>query len=187
MDRLDDQNIITKVLQGDVDAFGLLVKRYEEPLYNLMYRITKSTESAEDLTQETFIRAYEKLEKFKPGRKFFSWLYTIGLNIGRDFLRKTASFKTVSIEERGDVSSRDETYGEQDRILDLLDIRKVEKAIDKLPFKYREALILYYREEFSMKDIARAMEISVSGAKSRVNRGLNKLRKSLGIKNHETR
>jgi RNA polymerase sigma-70 factor (ECF subfamily) len=64
MDRLDDQNIITKVLQGDVHAFGLLVKRYEEPLYNLMYRITKSTESAEDLTQETFIRAYEKLTAY---------------------------------------------------------------------------------------------------------------------------
>lgn len=181
MDRLDDQNIITKVLQGDVDAFGLLVKRYEEPLYNLMYRITKSTDSAEDLTQETFIRAYEKLEKFKPGRKFFSWLYTIGLNIGRDFLRKTGSSKVLSVEQTDDILLNVEAYDQQDRVLDTLEFRKIEKAIYKLPLKYREALILYYREELLMKDIAIAMRISVSGAKSRVKRGLSMLRKSLGV------
>jgi RNA polymerase sigma-70 factor (ECF subfamily) len=181
MNSSHDQHIIAEVLQGDVQAFGLLVKQYEKPLYNLMYRITKSTDSAEDLTQDAFIRAYEKLERFKPGKKFFPWLYTIGLNIGRDFLRKTGASKVLSVEETDDILVNVEAYDQQDRVLDTLEFRKIEKAIDKLPLKYREALILYYREELLMKDIAIAMEVSVSGAKSRVKRGLSMLRKSLGV------
>lgn len=181
MDRFDDQHIIAKVLKGDVHAFGLIIKRYEKPVYNLMYRITRSIDLAEDLTQETFIRSYEKLEQFKPNKRFFPWLYTIGLNTGRDFMRKSASKQTVSIEGPNNQLLDVETHNQQTRVLDRICVEEIEKEMDKLPVEYREALILCYREGFSMKDIAQAMEISVSGAKSRVSRGLSRLRKSLRI------
>jgi len=177
MDDKDEQSCIDRVLRGEVNAFGTLVKRYQKPIFNLMYRMAGSSDKAADLTQETFMRAYQKLERFHPGRRFFPWLYSIGLNLARDSARK----KTWDL-ERGLPLNPESLYGcnspgdQHDRMCESLEFLRLEKALNELPVIYREALILRYHDEHSMRDIAAALNLSVSAAKMRVHRGLDMLR-----------
>jgi len=186
MDHNDEQSCIDRVLRGEVNAFGTLVERYQKPIFNLMYRMVGSSDKAADLTQETFIRAYQKLERFHPGRRFFPWLYAIGLNLARDFVRK----KTWDLERGFSVNPESlsgcNSPGDQhDRMCESLDFLRLEKALDQLPVIYREALILRYHDEHSMGDIAAALNLSVSAAKMRVHRGLDMLREHYKGGTHE--
>ena len=88
MDQKIEAEIVAKVLKGDRQAYALLVEEYKSPIYNLAYRMTGNSEDADDLTQETFIRAYINLWRFDPKRKFFTWLYTISINLIRNHLKK---------------------------------------------------------------------------------------------------
>jgi RNA polymerase sigma-70 factor (ECF subfamily) len=179
MESNDDQNAINLVLKGDTNAFGALVQRYQRPIFNLMYRVAGSTEEAAELTQETFLRTYENLERYQPGKKFFSWLYAIGLNIARDFARKNKTNVEVNTGKDLEEFSGCQTPGDQqDRLCESLDFMRLEKALGVLPILYREALVLRYREELPMQDIAEALNVSVSAAKMRVKRGLEMLRQT---------
>jgi len=186
MEESYDQQIITAVLTGEVDAYRHLVVRYEKPIFNLMYRMTGSREDALDLAQETFIKAYEKLEHFKTGSRFFPWLYTIGLNNGRNFIRDHKMEKQCLVEMGGDESWMDRLSQQNQRVWTPLDVQRLREGLRQLPLDYREAMILHYHEGFSMKEIAEALELSVSGAKMRVHRGLRKLRQIMDGGNHET-
>ena len=177
MDGNDEQNCIDRVLLGEVNAFRILVERYQKPIFNLMYRMAGSSDRAADLTQETFIRAYQRLERFHPGKRFFPWLYSIGLNLARDFARKNRYNPEVGSSLNPESFSDCNSPGDQhDRMCESLEFLRLEKALDELPVIYREALILRYHEESSMRDIAAALNLSVSAAKMRVHRGLDMLR-----------
>jgi RNA polymerase sigma-70 factor (ECF subfamily) len=186
MDGKDEQNCIDRVLRGEVNAFGTLVERYQKPIFNLMYRMAGSSDKAADLTQETFIRAYQKLERFHPGKKFFPWLYSIGLNLARDFARKKTWNPEAGYPLNPESFSGCNSPGDQhDRMCESLEFLRLEKALDELPLIYREALILRYHDECSMGDIAAALDLSVSAAKMRVHRGLDMLREQYKGGTHE--
>lgn len=176
MSNSEENSIISSILAGDADAFAILVKRYQKPVFNLMIRITSCEEDAFDLTQETFIRAYEKLDRFKPSGRFFTWLYTIGINLGRDFLRKRKTGETKAEELYESQKSLSIDSGQDELLFNRLDAELVKAALQELPLDYREAIILRFHEGMSMRDVALALGISVSGAKMRVHRGLLKLR-----------
>lgn len=179
MDYSEENLIISDILAGDANAYAVLVKRYQRPIFNLMIRISSCEEDAMDLTQETFIRAYEKLERFKLSCRFFPWLYTIGMNLARDFLRKrkTGEIKAEELYQTQKVLSMESAQeGSQ---FERLDAEQVKKALKNVSLDYREAIILRFHEGMSMRDIALALGISVSGAKMRVHRGLLKLRQLL--------
>ena len=180
MEELHEQQIIAAVLSGEVDAYRILVKRHQKPIFNLLYRTTGSYEDALDLAQETFTKAYEKLETFRIGSPFFPWLYTIALNHGRNFLRRNRIKKIrlfVRWERRN--SGRDCHGQESVRIWESSDAVYLRKSLLKLSLEYREAVMLHFHEGLSMKEIAAALQLSVSGAKMRVHRGLQKLRQLL--------
>lgn len=186
MDGKDEQDCIDRVLRGEVNAFGTLVERYQKPIFNLMYRMAGSSDKAADLTQETFIRAYQKLERFHPGKKFFPWLYSIGLNLARDFARKKTWNPEAGYPLNPESFSGCNSPGDQhDRMCESLEFLRLEKALDELPLIYREALILRYHDECSMRDIAAALDLSVSAAKMRVHRGLDMLREQYKGGTHE--
>jgi RNA polymerase sigma-70 factor (ECF subfamily) len=186
MDGKDEQHCIDRVLRGEVNAFGTLVERYQKPIFNLMYRMAGSSDKAADLTQETFIRAYQKLERFHPGKRFFPWLYSIGLNLARDFARKnTCNPETGSTLNPESLSGCDSPGDQHDRMCESLEFLRLEKALDELPLIYREALILRYHDECSMGEIAAALNLSVSAAKMRVHRGLDMLREQYKGGTHE--
>lgn len=179
MDNGDDQRVIAAVLAGETEAYAVLVERYQKPIYNLMVRMTGSTWDALDLAQETFIKAFEQLHRFRPEKRFFPWLYTIGLNHSKNFIRQRGAKQTTSL---GDCDAGRESGNprvEEERLCARLDADRVTGALKELPFDYREAVILRYHEELTMDEIAGVLGISVSGAKMRVHRGLKKLREIL--------
>lgn len=183
MGQLEEQQIISAILDGDADAYAMLVNRYQRPIFNLAYRMTGSQADAADLTQDAFIKAYEQLYRFREGKSFFPWLYTIALNHTRNFLRKSKNSK-VTASADCDLHTDSHYAGqEEEKICGRLDSQRLQGALLALPWEYREALILRYREELPMEDIASALSISLSGAKMRVHRGLKKLREIMELNN----
>jgi len=182
MEISDDAKIVTEVLAGNKNAFGILVKKYQKQVFTLMHRFANSPSEAADLTQEAFLRAYNKLETFQPGKKFFVWLYTLSLNLARDYGRKNK--KAENLTENMDDAYR-EIPDQERRLIQKGEAMAVLEALYRLPDDFREALILRYREDLSMQDIARILDLSVSGAKMRIHRGLIKLRELFSEDDHE--
>jgi RNA polymerase sigma-70 factor (ECF subfamily) len=142
-----------------------------------MLRKVGDTDVAADLAQEAFIRAYQRLETFTLGKRFFPWLYTLSLNVARDWLRKKGRDIHVYMED-STVMVRVEDRPDTQTMLDNhLDGGKAFEMVMQLEEKYRDALILRFRHDFSMQEIGRALGISVSGAKMRISRGLDMLRR----------
>jgi len=88
MKQIDEGEIIGRVLGGDREAFAVLVDAYKGPVFSLAFRMTGSAQDADDLTQESFLRAFQSLGRFRAGERFFPWLYTVSLNVIRNHLRK---------------------------------------------------------------------------------------------------
>jgi len=187
MDSSEDQQVINAVINGDVNAYSILVRQYQKPIFNLMYRVTGSSEDAKDLTQETFIKAYEKLDHFRMGARFFPWLYTIGYNHARNFVQRGKPFQQSSDEDFEKYAGVDYPSQQEERVLAQIDFLRIYQALEQLPMDYREAVILHYHEGFSMEDIATALQLSISGAKMRVHRGIKKLREIILGDDHETK
>lgn len=175
-----ENNVITDILEGNKEAYAVLVKRYQKPVFNLMVRMTFNAEDALDLTQETFVRAYEKLDRFNPSNRFFPWLYTIGLNLARDFRRKkrVRESRTEEIRETQQGLSL-ASNPEPDEMAERIDLHRIQEALATLPLESREAVILRFHEEMPVKDVAKILGISISGAKMRIHRALLKLRQVL--------
>lgn len=184
MSLTQDGRIVQDVLRGDVDAYSALVLEYQKPVFNLMLRLTGSVAEAADLTQDAFVRAYERLDQFRTSCRFFPWLYTIAMNLARDWARKhrpEVLEDNIDRHPDGD-GSRTAT---QERLLQLKqDKEAVNRALAELPLEHREAVILHYREGLSMKELSVVFNLSVSGAKMRVNRGVGMLRVILSENGH---
>jgi RNA polymerase sigma-70 factor, ECF subfamily len=175
-DKLYEKQLIKRVVKGDNRAYAKLVSRYQTPIYNLMIRMSLSEDQALDMAQETFVRAYQKIESFDLTKDFFPWLYTMGLNIARDYLRKYGN-------ERSRLQSLDEMAinGKEPQVSnteidEAIETQYLDKALAMLPEDMREALILRFREEFSYQEIADVLNIGLSNAKMKVHRGLDKMR-----------
>lgn len=171
-----EETLVHEILSGDVNAYALLVKRYEKPIYNLMRRMTGSELDAVDLTQDAFVKAYEKLEKFNPSAPFFPWLYTMSLNLARDFLRRErrSPIEPYELENNFPIEvDRDDT------LTDRIAAQDVMEGLQMMPVDYREALLLRFHEGLSMSEVASALGLSLSAAKMRIHRGLMKLRQLL--------
>jgi RNA polymerase sigma-70 factor (ECF subfamily) len=153
-----------------------LVKRYERPIFNLMLRMTGSESDALDLAQEAFVRAYEHLGRFKMEKPFFPWLYTIALNGARNFVRRRRAGRETALDDQEPAAEPNRFGDQEDRLCARLDLERVYQALQRLPVDYREAVFLRYHEDLSMEDLAAALQVSLSGAKMRVHRGLAKLR-----------
>ena len=171
-----EAEIVRDVLLGDVQAFGLLVREYQGPVYSLMLRMSGDVDMAADLAQDAFTRAYERLGTFNQGKRFFPWLYSVSINLARDWLRKKGRDVHVYVEDAVVLARREDLPDEQGMIHDHMDGGKAFEIVQKLDPKYREALILRFKYDFSMKEVAQSLGVTVSGAKMRVSRGLDMVR-----------
>jgi len=176
MDESRESEIIREVLLGDAQAFGTLVRRYQGPVYNLMLRYTGDVDEAADVAQEAFVRAYERLESFKLGKRFFPWLYALAMNVARDWLRKKGRDAHVFMEDASVMMSDEDRVDTQSAMDGRLDGAKAFDAIMALEPNYREVLILRFRHEFSVQEIAETLGIGVSAVKMRLSRGLEMIR-----------
>ena len=176
----EETDVIEAVCRGETQSYGLLVAKYKKPLFNLAFRMTGSYEDADDLAQESFMRAFQALHRFDRRKPFFTWLYTITLNLIKNHLKRKG--RVVFEEVREDVLAKgcvpDEgscsTVAEEDPIA------AVETCMQKLPHDLREALVLRFYQDLPFDAVAEILHLSLSAAKMRVYRGLERLRVMMG-------
>jgi RNA polymerase sigma-70 factor (ECF subfamily) len=160
---------------GDGRAFGLLVESYSRPVFNLTYRMLGNAEEAEDAAQETFLRAFSRLEQYDPNHKFSTWLFSIANHYCIDRLRKRKVVQ-VSIDdnpvlenlEGSDPAPEGSALTGEQRI-------EVQRLMAQLEPEYRTPLALRYWEEFSYEEIAEAMGLTVAAVKSRLFRARQRM------------
>jgi len=169
-----------------VEAFTELVNRYEGGIFRLARHITQNPEDAEDVLQETFLKAYEHLEDFQGNSKFYTWLVRIAVNQSLMKLRKRKSDASVSLDEPFDTG--EENLAREIAVWDpnpeLLysreEIRAIlEKAVESLPPAFRAVFALRDIEELSTEETAAVLNLSVPAVKSRLLRARLRLREKL--------
>ena len=176
MDESREAEIIREVLLGDAQAFEALVRTYQGPVYALMLRNTGDVDTAADLAQEAFTRAYARLETFSTGKRFFPWLYSLALNVSRDWMRRNGRDMHVFMDDAVGMVRVEDQPDDRQAMDDRLDGAKAFDHVMGLAPKYREAMLLRFRYDFSFQEIARTLGITVSGAKMRISRGLEMVR-----------
>lgn len=183
---IDEAALVARTREGDPRAFGQLVRKYEGKIFRLAQHITQNREDAEDVLQETFLKAYEHLDQFQGNSKFYTWIVRIAVNQALMKLRKRKSDKTVSIDETIDtgedtvareIAAWDENPEERYSREELHSI--LSSAIDSLAAPYRAVFVLRDMEELSTEETAEALELSVPAVKSRLLRARLQLRDKL--------
>ncbi|GAB4339460.1 MAG: sigma-70 family RNA polymerase sigma factor [Desulfobulbaceae bacterium] len=172
-----DEEIVGRVVAGRTKEFGILVERYQRQVFNLMYRFSRSDHEAADLTQEVFLRAFEKIGSFRKGTRFFPWLYTLALNRARDWSRKGGRRRRYESENdwNGKPAGAALESTAEEILLRAEDVRRLRQALDLFPDDMRELLLLRYQHECSVSEVAEIFSISESAVKMRTSRGLKRL------------
>ena len=165
---VDDRKIVERVLKGDAEAFNLLVRRWEKPIYNFILRMIGDRDDAMDLCQDAFMKAYRELSTPKDLDRFSSWLYRIAHNTCFSQLRKERGKTFVEIDA--------ETHGSRTPIENRL---AVEKALEHLPEDQREVVVLKVFQGLKFEEIAVIQGAPVSTVKSRLYMAFEKLRSIL--------
>jgi len=173
-----DEQLMLNAGQGDRNAFDELVRRYSSRMINVAYQVLGNREQAEDVAQETFLRAYKSAARYRQISKFSTWLYTIALNLCRNELRRR-KFKTYSLEgmaERDEESKvRIDIPDEKtqpDRDMERKEAGMlVRQAVEKLPEKFKTPLVLRDIQELTYEEISEILDLPEGTVKSRINRG----------------
>ncbi|HKX33214.1 MAG TPA: sigma-70 family RNA polymerase sigma factor [Blastocatellia bacterium] len=181
---ISDDQIIERTLAGETDAFSLLVRRWERPIYGLSLRMLGRDEDARDVCQETFIAAFRNLRKFRGEAKFSSWLYRIALNACHSRLRKQNHAFEQSIDQEDDEGHKCELIDTEAEVLPERLHRDqraviVRRALQALPAEMRQVIIMKEYEELTFAEIAEILQVPVSTVKSRLYTGLQQLRTRL--------
>jgi RNA polymerase sigma-70 factor, ECF subfamily len=182
-----DAEVIERCQQGEAQPFSLLVKRYQDRVYNLAFRLLENADDALDASQETFVRAFSALSRFDRARPFAPWLMQIGANVCIGMLRKRRP-GTVFLDALGEdeaetligAKSGPADWGDPQRRLDR-SIREaaVQQAVLALPEPYRTVILLRHMEEMGYDEIATALEIPLGTVKTHLHRARERLRRAL--------
>ena len=177
---LNDSEIISKVLNGDQQAYALLVQRYQNYVFTLSLRFTKNREDAEEVSQDIFIKAYRALADFKGSSKFSTWLYTIVNNTCITFLRKK-KLETYSLDKEGVFESADsQDSGLRANLVEQKSkVAMVNLAIQMLNPDDAEIITLFYKAEQSLEEIARVLGLETNTAKVRLHRARTRLKEKM--------
>jgi RNA polymerase sigma-70 factor (ECF subfamily) len=162
MSEQDDEVLVKQCMEGDRGAFEVLVDKYQGPLFNLALRMTQEYADAEDITQSVFLKAYESLSSFKPGRKFFSWLYRIAVNETLNFLRGKRHQEPLSED-----TPAEDTDGSREIARDEANAQ-IQEALMELSIEYRTVVVLKHLQELPYADISQILGIPVKTVKSRL-------------------
>ena len=185
-DASDELSLVELARSGDANAFTELVKRYDKKIYRLAKHITQNDEDAEDVLQETFLKAYEHLGGFQGNSRFYTWIVRIGVNEALMKLRKRKSSRTVSLDEEVDTGEEmmvreiavwdgnpEDQYSKEE-FHELLNV-----ALDGLKPAFREVFTLRDIAELSTEETAEKLNISIAAVKSRLLRARLQLREKL--------
>jgi RNA polymerase sigma-70 factor (ECF subfamily) len=177
----EDGILVTRCQNGEKVAFGILVRKYQDLVYRLIYRLLGKTPDIEDIAQEVFIRAYEGIGKFRQDATFSTWLTRICINYCQKQRRKIKRDLTSLEQLMSNGCDFPATSVAPDCALEYEERNQlVRKAIDNLPPKYRIVIILRYFEDYSCEQIAEILGCASGTVHSRLSRAHEKLRKQLG-------
>jgi RNA polymerase sigma-70 factor (ECF subfamily) len=183
---IEESALVAQAREGDTRAFGELVRRYEGKVFRLAQHVTQNREDAEDVLQETFMKAYEHLDQFKGDSKFYTWIVRIAVNQALMKLRRRKTDKSVSLDETIDtgedtitreIAAWDEDPEERFSREELGGI--LDTAIQSLEPPYRSVFVLRDIDELSTEETAEALGLSVPAVKSRLLRARLQLREKL--------
>ena len=179
---MDEAAVVQSAQKGDPEAFGLLVDRYADRIYNLLVRMAGPQE-ADDLMQETFMKAYANMATFSGASAFYTWLFQIALNTSRSFRRKKAPV-TLSAEQEEDANPFDRIVshnpGPAAEAEKAEQVRHVQVALQHLDDEDREVVLLREVEGMAYDEMATAIGISTAAVRSRLHRARKRLIDILG-------
>ena len=180
---ISDEQLIARFQLGDVQAYDILVRKYKDQLLNFVYRFVGNRTDAEDIIQETFLRVYRNKHMYKEIAKFSTWVYTIAGNLAKTELRRRKRHKIFSVSnfvnEERDFDIPDRDHSPERKVDSSMQEKIIQKAIEKLPIKFKEVIILRDIQEFAYEEISQILNIPLGTVKSRVNRGRLKLQDDL--------
>lgn len=164
----DDSEFVARARQGDRPAFGELVRRHQDGVFRFIYRMVGSRDEAMDLTQDSFMKAFQALPDWRPEAQFRTWLFRIARNASLDVLRRRGLVEFVTIDDESTLPGGDPTP--EERLGSAQRIRLLEESLRQLPVDHREVLLLREIEDLSYGEIAAALGIAEGTVKSRIAR-----------------
>jgi RNA polymerase sigma-70 factor (ECF subfamily) len=179
-DESDDGRLIRETLRGDADAFDTLVRRHQQRLFHALTHMAGCAEEAEDVLQETFLQAYLKLDTFRGGSRFYTWLYRIAIN--QFVSRRRRERPTLSLDRGPDVEGVDPADpGErpEGRMLREERAGQVHQALSGLSDEHRSVLVLREIDGFCYEEISEMLNLPVGTVRSRLHRARSQLRDAL--------
>jgi RNA polymerase sigma-70 factor (ECF subfamily) len=182
---LTDEDLMFRVQDGHSASFDLLVERYKDRLFNYLFRLVGNRDEAEEIAQEAFVKAYIHAGKYKTIAKFSTWLYTIATNLVRNRMRsKSRAPQIFSLwssgrdmgEEEKPIDIVDPGRSPEERINDVELSEIINRAIGKIPEKYRTSFVLREINQLSYEEIAAVTGLKLGTVRSRINRARNYFR-----------
>ena len=174
-----DEELMALFQEEDAAAFTLLVRRYKDDLTNFVFRFVGDRAEAEDIVQETFVRVFRKKGLYTGVAKFSTWLYTIATNLAKTRLRRRALWRFVRIgggEDGPEFDLPDEEARPDTAADESLREARIQKALEALPVKFREVIVLRDIQELTYEEIAAITGSAIGTVKSRINRARMQLR-----------
>ncbi|MDB4879260.1 MAG: polymerase sigma factor, sigma-70 family [Gemmatimonadetes bacterium] len=186
---LPDADVVALALEGREAAHRELIKRYERPVFSLVFRMVRDRELAEDLTQDTFVKVLSHLDRYRADFKFSSWLFKIANNVAIDHLRRR-QLDTVSMDGSPNAVSADavestrfDVADDAENALDEMEARElgsaIERAIARLRPEYRSCIMLRHVEGRSYEEIASTLDLPLGTVKTYIHRARHELRRAL--------
>ena len=186
---LPDADVVALAKEGRDAAFRELVRRYERPVFSLVYRVVRDRDTAEDLAQDTFVKVLNHIDRYRPEFKFSSWLFKIANNVAIDHLRRR-TVDTVSLEGSRYATTTDQVEATSVRVaaaqespLEELESRElgsaIERAIAGLRPEYRACILLRHVEDRSYEEIAAMLDLPLGTVKTYIHRARHELREAL--------
>src|SRR5215471_10958210 len=170
VDAMSDAELVELILKGNQEVFSVLVERYKDAVQNLAYRMLGNATEAEDITQETFVRAYTQLATYKPVHKFSTWLLSIASHLAIDQLRRRR-FLALPLEDVPFLEwVADLGTGPEQSALESEQQDEIQQYLQRLPGKYRAVIVLRYWYDFSYEEIATALNLTPPLVKARLHR-----------------
>jgi RNA polymerase sigma factor (sigma-70 family) len=176
MEQLTDEQLVDQIRQGDEEAYRFLIERHKKYIYTLVYRMVEHRETAEDLTQDIFIKLYRSLAQFRGDAKFTTWLYRLTANLVTDYRRaqRRKPYEAIKDKMKGWFGNRQE---EPEAVaLQKEEQQTVQKLLSELPDKYRLILYLYHYKQLSYQEISEVTQLPLKTIETRLYRGKSLLK-----------
>lgn len=186
---MTDQEVVLLAREGREAAYRELVRRYERPIFSLLFRMVRDRELAEDLSQETFVKALNAIDSYRPEYKFSSWIFKIANNAAIDHLRRR-ELDTLSLEGSPHAETPEAVQAtalqlgdRSENALDIVEAKElgatIEEAIGRLRPEYRSCILLRHVEGLAYEEIAQTLDLPLGTVKTYIHRARNELRETL--------